>query len=80
MLTFEFYTPDEKLPKDGEEIVYLSKQSSFSTEYFEVRVGKIEEEIWEDNTSHLLVLHSYGADYFDDEVKYWNYPFDIEED
>ena len=47
MITFEFYTPEEKLPKHDETIVYISKQSSFGMEYFDVKVGIIEY-VWEE--------------------------------
>lgn len=47
MITFDFYTPEEKIPKHDETIVYISKRSSFGTEYFDVKVGIIEY-VWEE--------------------------------
>ncbi len=47
MITFGFYTPYEKLPNHDEEIVFLSKRSSFDTEYFNIRSGTIEY-VWEE--------------------------------
>jgi hypothetical protein len=47
MITFDFYMPEEKLPNDNETIVFLSKHSSFGTEYLDVRSGTIEY-VWEE--------------------------------
>lgn len=47
MITFYFYTPDEKLPNHYEEIVFLSKHNSFGTEYFDVRSGTVKYEFAE---------------------------------
>ena len=44
MITFNFYTPKEKLPNHGDEIIFLRKDVSFDTEFFDVRVGIVEYE------------------------------------
>jgi hypothetical protein len=47
MITFDFYIPDEKLPKHDEEIVFIRKVAHFGNEYFDVRSGIIEY-VWEE--------------------------------
>lgn len=47
MITFDFYTPTEKIPKHGDEVVFISKHDSFAIEYFDTRIGTIEY-VWEE--------------------------------
>ena len=42
MIKFKFYRPLEKIPKDGEEIIFIEKRESFGYEYFEPQIGTIE--------------------------------------
>lgn len=68
MITFDFYTLDERLPKNGEEIVFISKHGSFNIEYFDVRAGTIEY-VWEEldeNGDYNGNSLCYDADHFMD--------------
>ena len=47
MITFNFYTPKEKLPNNGDVIIFLIKEVSFDIEYFDVRLGTVEYEFAE---------------------------------
>jgi hypothetical protein len=47
MITFDFYTIEDRPPNHNDEVVFLSKQNSFEVEYFNVRIGTIEY-VWEE--------------------------------
>lgn len=42
MINFKFYRPLEKIPKDGEEIIFIERRESFGYEYFEPQIATIE--------------------------------------
>lgn len=42
MITFDFYTPTEKIPKHGDEILFIRKITHFGNDYFELSHGNIE--------------------------------------
>ena len=68
MITFDFYTPLEKVPNDGDEIVYLERATSFNVEYFNVKIG-IVEYVWEElDDDYEFTGNSlwYSVDHFQD--------------